>query len=106
MRDAPDEGMNPVAGDEGVGRRQFLAKLNLGRVEADLLLRLAQRGRAEVGVLRIAAAAGERDLAGVAAQIGATLGEDEARLVVRPAVEWQQDRGLDGAWRVIRHMDV
>jgi len=57
VRDAPDEGVDPVAGNEGVGRRQRLAKLNQGRVEADLLLGLAQGGRAEVGVLRVAAAA-------------------------------------------------
>jgi hypothetical protein len=40
------------------------------------------------------AAAGEGDLAGVTAQVGAALGEDQTRLVV-PAVERQQDGGVD-----------
>ena len=87
----PDEGVDPVAGDEGRGRRQRPAQLDRGRVEADLLLGLAQRRRAEVGVARVAAPAGKGDLAGVAAQVGAALGEDQARLL-GPAVERQQHR--------------
>ncbi len=72
-----------------------------GGVEADLLLGLAQRRRAQVGVARVPAAAGKRDLTGVPAQVGAALGEDEPRLVVGPAVERQQDRGVDRVWRLI-----
>jgi len=59
VRDAADERVDAVAGDEGVGRRQRLAELDRGGVEADLLLGLAQRGRGEVGVRRVATAAGE-----------------------------------------------
>ena len=43
--DAADEGVDAVAGDEGAGGRQLLAELDDRRVEADLLLGLAQRGR-------------------------------------------------------------
>jgi hypothetical protein len=84
-----DEGVDAVAGDEGVGRRQCVAQLDRRRIEADLLVSLAQRGRREVGIGLVLAAAREGDLAGVAPQVGAPLGEDEARLVVRPAVEGQ-----------------
>jgi hypothetical protein len=88
VRDVADEGVDPVAGDEGVGRRQRLADLDLGGIEANLLLRLAQRGRLQVGVGRIAASAREGDLTGVAAQVGAPLGEDQSGLV-RPSIERQ-----------------
>ena len=64
---------------------QFLAQLDPRRVQADLLLRLAQRGRAEVGIAGISAATGERDLTGVPAQVSAALGEDQAGLL-GPAV--------------------
>jgi hypothetical protein len=90
-----DEGVDAVAGDERVRGRQRLAQFDYPRVEADLLLGLAQSGRAEVGVAGVAAAARKRDLTGVAAQVGAALGEDEAGLIVRPAEERQQDRRLD-----------
>jgi hypothetical protein len=50
---------------------------------------LAQRGRAEVGVLRVLAAAGERDLAGMAAQVVAPAGEDDGRRAA--GVEEQRD---------------
>jgi hypothetical protein len=75
-------------------------QLDRGRVEADLLLRLAQRRRRQVGVAVVAAAAGERDLAGVAAQIRAALGEDQAGLL-GPAVDRQQDRRLGAAAAVL-----
>ena len=68
------------------------------RVQPDLLLGLAQRGRREVGVAVVLAPAGEGDLAGVAAQVGAALGEDQAR-VLGPAVERQQHRGVGVAAR-------
>lgn len=87
--DATDERVDAVVGDEGVCRWQRLAQLDRRRVETDLLLRLTQRGGREVGVGLVPASAGERDLAGVTAQVGAPLGEDEAGLV-RPAVERQQ----------------
>ena len=58
-------------------------------VEGDLLLRLAQRGRRQVGVVVVVAAAGEGDLAGMAAQVRPALGEDQPRFL-GPAVERQQ----------------
>jgi hypothetical protein len=64
--DVADEGVDDEVGDEGPGRRQRLADSHLARIEADLLLRLAQRRRFQVGVLGVAAAAGEGDLSGVA----------------------------------------
>jgi hypothetical protein len=93
LGDVPDEGVDKVAGDEGPGRRQRLADLDQGRIEPDLLLGLAQRGGGEVSVTRVPAPARERDLAGVAPQVGAPLGEDEPRFV-GPPIERQQDRRL------------
>ena len=92
--DVADEGVDAKAGDEGSGGRQFLAELDSGGVEADLLLRLAQRGGGQIGVALVPAPAGKRDLARVAAQVRTPLGKDEARLV-GPAVERQQDRRVD-----------
>jgi hypothetical protein len=92
--DAADEGVDAVAGDEGRRRRQLLTELDRSRIEADLLVGLAQRRGGQVGVGFVFAPAGERDLTGVTAKVGAPLGEDEARLL-RPAVERQQDRGVD-----------
>jgi len=87
--DVADEGVDEVVGDEGLYRRQRLAGLDPGGVEPDLLLGLAQRGRPQVGVALVAAAAGEGDLAGVAPQVGPALGEDEAG-ILGPAVEGQE----------------
>ena len=74
--------------------------LDVVGLEADLLLRLAQGGGREVGVIIVASSPGEGDLAGVAAQVGAALGEDQAG-VVGPPVERQQDRGVDLAPQMI-----
>jgi hypothetical protein len=93
--DVADEGVDDVVGDEGASRRQGLADLDLSRAQADLLLGLAQRRGLQAGVAVVAAAAREGDLAGVAAQVGAALGEDQAR-ILGPAVERQQDGRLDG----------
>jgi hypothetical protein len=92
--DVADEGVDAVTGGEGRRRRQPLAELDPGGVEADLLLRLAQGGGAQIGVALVPAPAGEGDLAGVTPQVGAPLGEDQPGLV-RPSVERQQNRGLD-----------
>ena len=50
--------------------------------QADLLLGLAQRGVREHGVLGVAPAAGERDLAGVALEVVAAAGEDRVQVAV------------------------
>lgn len=94
VRDASDEGMDAVAGGEGRGWRQRLAELDQRGVEADLLLGLAQRCGGEVGVAIVPAAARERDLAGMPAQVGPPLGEDQPGLV-GPAEQRQQDRRID-----------
>ena len=74
--DEPDEREDPVAGHEGAHGRQGAHELDPGRIEPDLLLGLAQRGRAQVLAGMILAPAGERDLTGVPAEVGAPLGED------------------------------
>jgi hypothetical protein len=94
VRDAPDERVDAVAGDEGRGRRQRLADLDQRGVEADLLPGLAQRRGDEVGVALVPAASRERDLSGVPPQVGPPLGEDQPRLA-GPAEERQQDRRFD-----------
>jgi hypothetical protein len=70
------------------------------RVEADLLLGLAQRGGGEVDVDVVLAPAGKRDLAGVPPQVRAPLGEDQARLV-GIAIEGQQHCCVDWAFQMI-----
>ena len=57
--DQADEGVDAVAGDEGRDRRQRSGELDRGGVEGDLLLRLAQGGRSQVGVLGVLATARE-----------------------------------------------
>ena len=51
--------------------------------QADLLARLAQRGLAQVVLVDVLAPAGERDLAGVAAQVVAPLRQDDVQPAVR-----------------------
>ena len=60
-------------------------------------MRLAQRGRREVRVLGVAAAAGERDLARVALEVVAALGEDGVELAALVEVERGEDGGLGAA---------
>jgi hypothetical protein len=101
VRDDADEGMDAVAGDEGRDRRQRPLQHDGRRVEGDLLLRLAQRRRRQVGVAGVLAPAGEGDLAGVTAQVGAALGEDQPRFL-GPAVDGEQHRGVRPAARLHR----
>ena len=74
--DQPDERIDGVVGDERRRRRQRADDLDRVGRQPDLLVRLAQGGGGEVGVLGVAAPAGERDLAGVALEVVAALGED------------------------------
>jgi hypothetical protein len=96
--------MDEVVGDERRVRRQRAGELDRRGLEADLLLGLAQRRRRQIRVAGVAAAAGEGDLTRVQAQVGAALGEDQARLL-GPAVDRQQDRRL-GAAAVARRARV
>jgi hypothetical protein len=93
VRDPADEGVDPEPGDECRGRGEGAADVDFARRQGDLLLGLAQRGGDQIGVVGVAAAARERDLAGVAAEVCAALGEDQPR-AVGPAVERQQDGGV------------
>ena len=85
----------------GVGGSAPTISTAVGR-QADLLVRLAQGGRGEVGVLGVAAAARERDLARVALEVVAALGEDEMRLARGVDVQRGEDRGLGAAVDVDR----
>ena len=69
VTDQADERMDLVGGDEGADRRQRPDQLHRAGLEADLLLGLAQGGRPQVLVGLVLAAARERDLPGVAAQV-------------------------------------
>ena len=74
-------------------------------VEGDLLGRLAQRGRGDVGVARFRRPAREADLAAVVAVTGRALGQDDAGETVRVGVEEDQDAGRSAGparWRVPR----
>jgi hypothetical protein len=71
-----------VVGDEGPDRRQGADQLDARGVETDLLLGLTEGGEMELLRGVVAAAAGKGDLARVAAEVGATLGEDEAVTLV------------------------
>ncbi len=79
--DDADDGCHAVA-----GRGQVLVEVaehaHLGRREADLLLRLAQRGVAGRGVGRVDPAAREGDLAGVALEVRRAVGEDHVQPTV------------------------
>ena len=53
-------------------------EFDIGGVEADFLLRLAQSGGFGVGVLGVDASAGEADLSGVLVQVRGALGQQDA----------------------------
>jgi hypothetical protein len=90
--------MDLEAGDERADGRQRAGKLDGGRIEADLLLGLPQGRRRERLAGVVAPPAGEGDLAGMAAEVGAALGEDEAGLL-RVVVYREQNRRLGAAGR-------
>ena len=91
--DPADERVDPVARDEGRGGGQGAAQLDRRGREPDLLLGLPQGGADQVLVVGVLAPTGERDLAGMAAKVGAALGEDQAGLL-GPAVEREEDGGV------------
>ena len=95
--DQADERIDGVVGDERRRRGQRPDDLDRVGRQPDLLVRLAQRGGGEVGVLGVAAPAGERDLAGVALEVVAALGEDEMRLALLVEVERGENGGLGTA---------
>ena len=79
----------------GVGCSAPISSTPLG-LQADLLVRLAQGCRAQVGVLGILAAARERDLARMAAQILTPAGQHDRRLA-RCVQEQRDEHGCVGA---------
>jgi hypothetical protein len=93
--DQADEGVDQVAGDERRGRGKLAQDLDVDARQADLLLGLAQRGFAQIGVLGVVAAAGKGDLSGVAAQVGAPAREDRVGLLVRAEEQRYEDRRGD-----------
>ena len=97
LGDQADDRMDLVPGDERAHGRQRAGDLHDARIEADLLLGLAQRGGDEVRVSGVAAPARERDLAGVAAHVGAALREDQAGALW--VAEQRQQHGGVGASR-------
>ena len=75
-------------------------QLDVVRRQADLLLGLAQRGLAQVLVRLVLAPAGERDLAGVPAQVRAALGEHGDQVVALEVERHQHGRVGGAAGRV------
>jgi hypothetical protein len=93
VRDAADERVDAVAGDERRGGGEGAAQLDVAASERDLLLGLAQGGPDQVGVGRVPPPARERDLAGMAAEVGSALGEDQPG-ALGPAIEGEEDGGV------------
>ena len=86
-----------VRGDHELGRHRLdvverSEEADVGRIEADLLLRLAQRRRHEIDVAGMAAAAGKRDLPLVVAQPACAPREEQVRLPV-DREQWDQHGG-------------
>ncbi len=100
--DEPDEGVDRVARRDRRRRLQGSDDLDRARGQPDLLLRLAQRGEAQVAVGRVLAPTRERDLARVAAQVVAAPGQDRVDGVV--AVE--EERHEDGRVRAAEDVEV
>jgi hypothetical protein len=94
--DEPDERVDGVVGGDRRRRLQGADELDRAARQADLLLGLAQGRQAQVGLVVVLAAARERDLARVPAQVLAALGEDRVEGAVGD-VERDEDRGVDAA---------
>ena len=75
-----DEGMNEGVTAHGEERVELADADGGSGVQPDLLLRLPTSGRPQVGVAGFAAAAGERHLTTVRAQVRSPAGEDDGRL--------------------------
>jgi len=78
-RDQSDERVDQVVGRERRDRRQLAERHDELARQADLLLGLAQRRLAQIGVLGVTAPTREGDLARVPAQVGATSREHHRR---------------------------
>ena len=96
LRDQADEGVDLVAGDEGADRRQGADHLDVAgsRPISSSASRSAVASSSSAGI--VPAPAGKRDLAGVAAEVGAALGEDQAGLL-GVAVDRHQHGGVGRA---------
>src|SRR6476619_958527 len=79
--DQSDEWIDGVVRDRGLRRRERPDDIDGVRVEADLLLRLAQRRPPQVGLVVVLATARERELAGVTAQPGGASREYDVDVV-------------------------
>src|SRR5690606_17172252 len=94
--DEPDERIHRVVGGDRRGRLQRADEAHVAGGQADLLLGLAQGGDAQVGLVVVLAPAGERDLAGVAAQVVAPAREDRVQAPVG-AVQRHEHGRVDAA---------
>ena len=81
--------MKPVLGRVG---RQAAEHLDLERLEADLLVRLAQRGRRRIGIAGLGAAAGKADLPRMVVQVVGALRQQHRHLVAQD--ERHEHRGV------------
>ena len=97
--DQADERVHGVAGGDRGRGLQRAHQLDRFRGQTDLLVGLAQRRRSQIGIALVAATAGERDLARVAAKVGAALGEDRPQLTLID-VQRNQHRGVDSSAHV------
>ena len=88
-----DDGMEPEAADVDVDRRERAQRSHARRLEADLLVRLAQRRLFE-RLTRFDDAAGQRDLAAVPLERAGAHGQNEMRAVL--GGKEQQEPGSRG----------
>ena len=80
--DEPDERRDQEPAGDGAEVVELAHDVNTRRVEIDLLLRFAQSGRLQVGVVGLVTASGEGDVAAVRREVRAPLAEDEPHLLV------------------------
>ena len=92
--DQADERVDGEVGDEGGSGLEGAEELDVGGGEADLLVSLAEGRVDEVGVGRVAPAAGEGDLTGMVAKLVVAEGEDGVEDAVAD-IEGDEDGGLD-----------
>ncbi len=88
------EGGDPEAGGYRLDDWQRCQDFNSFTVEADLLFRLAQRSRQQIGVFGLAPAARKGDLAAVHTEWTAA-DEDQPQPAVGIAIDWREDRRID-----------
>jgi len=99
--DQAHERMDRVVGGDRRSGLQRPDQLDARARQADLLLRLAQRGQAQVGLVVVLTPARERDLARVAAKVVMALGEDGVQRAVAHE-QGDEDGSVDASMNVER----